>query len=164
MSWLLKLYPRRWRRRYGAELEDLVASQPRSFGLAADLLRGAIDARMHPQASATRARAAGGGDGSNETARSTRCREARGPGIRRALGTAALMIGATLAFVAIQSALREAYGDHPIVEGIGRMSFPAITVLALPLYLRGCSRFAKVALMGGTLLVLFAIGVLSGLV
>jgi hypothetical protein len=28
MTWMLKLYPRTWRQRYGAELEELVASQP----------------------------------------------------------------------------------------------------------------------------------------
>ena len=36
MTWLLKLYPREWRRRYGTELEELVASQPKSLQLAVD--------------------------------------------------------------------------------------------------------------------------------
>src|SRR6185437_8341395 len=43
------LYPPRWRRRYGAELADLVAGQPFSIGLALDLIGGAIDAWRHPQ-------------------------------------------------------------------------------------------------------------------
>ena len=49
MTWLLKLYPPRWRRRYGAELADLVAAQPFSIGAAADLVAGAIDAWLHQE-------------------------------------------------------------------------------------------------------------------
>ena len=49
MRWLLKLYPPRWRHRYGAELTDLVAGQPFSFGGAIDLVAGAIDAWAHPE-------------------------------------------------------------------------------------------------------------------
>ena len=49
MTWLLKLYPPRWRRRYGAELTDLLAAQPFSIGVAVDLMAGAIDAWFHPQ-------------------------------------------------------------------------------------------------------------------
>jgi hypothetical protein len=49
MTWFLKLYPPRWRRRYGAELADLVATQPFSMGAAIDLVAGAIDAWLNPQ-------------------------------------------------------------------------------------------------------------------
>ncbi len=49
MTWMLRLYPRGWRRRYGSEVMALVASEPRSFRLFLDLLAGAIDARLNPQ-------------------------------------------------------------------------------------------------------------------
>lgn len=49
MTWMLQLYPRAWRRRYGAEMRELVASERRSFRLFLDLLAGAIDARLDPQ-------------------------------------------------------------------------------------------------------------------
>jgi hypothetical protein len=49
MTWLLYLYPPRWRRRYGAELGDLIAARPFSIGGALDLLAGAIDAWIHPE-------------------------------------------------------------------------------------------------------------------
>lgn len=49
MTWMLRLYPRGWRRRYGGEVTALVASEPRSFRLFLDLLAGAIDARLNPQ-------------------------------------------------------------------------------------------------------------------
>jgi hypothetical protein len=49
MTWLLKLYPPRWRRRYGPELTALIAAQPFSIAAAIDLLAGAIDAWFHPR-------------------------------------------------------------------------------------------------------------------
>jgi hypothetical protein len=49
MSALLRLYPRAWRARYGAELEDLVAHRPLGLGGAIDLARGALDAHLHPE-------------------------------------------------------------------------------------------------------------------
>ena len=50
MSFLLRLYPREWRRRYGAEM-DAVLCQGGRLGPrdTIDLLRGALDARLHPQ-------------------------------------------------------------------------------------------------------------------
>lgn len=47
---ILRLYPAAWRDRYGDELEDLLAHRRVRAGDLADLLRGALDARMHPQA------------------------------------------------------------------------------------------------------------------
>lgn len=47
MKWLIRLYPARWRRRYGGELEQLVADLHRERSrpaIAADLVRGAIGA------------------------------------------------------------------------------------------------------------------------
>jgi hypothetical protein len=52
VTWLLRLYPPRWRRRYGEELAELVAAQPFSIGGALDLIAGAIDAWLHPHLAA----------------------------------------------------------------------------------------------------------------
>lgn len=41
MSWLVRLYPPSWRRRYGEELEGLVRDMPGRAGTALDLLVGA---------------------------------------------------------------------------------------------------------------------------
>lgn len=49
MTWLLNLYPPRWRRRYGGEFRALIAPLPFSFGLAIDIIGGAIDAWTQPQ-------------------------------------------------------------------------------------------------------------------
>jgi hypothetical protein len=43
---VLRLYPRWWRARYGAEIEALLDDRPVGFRGAVDLARGALDARM----------------------------------------------------------------------------------------------------------------------
>jgi hypothetical protein len=45
------LYPPAWRRRYGLELAELLATQPVSYRTAIDLVAGAIDAWLNPQSS-----------------------------------------------------------------------------------------------------------------
>jgi hypothetical protein len=62
MTWLLKLYPPRWRRRYGKEFVALIASQRFSFVTVLDIMGGAIDAWTQPQ-SHLAARAAAQSDG-----------------------------------------------------------------------------------------------------
>jgi hypothetical protein len=49
MNWLLRLYPARWRERYGEEFSAVLASQRASVGLVLDVFAGAIDARLYPQ-------------------------------------------------------------------------------------------------------------------
>ena len=48
MTRLLRLYPGWWRRRYGDEVGEILESAPRRPGDRADLLRGALDAWLHP--------------------------------------------------------------------------------------------------------------------
>ena len=46
---LLRLYPRAWRERYGEELAaQLEEERPLRIGIVGDLLRGALDAHLHP--------------------------------------------------------------------------------------------------------------------
>lgn len=49
MTWLLKLYPPRWRRRYGEEFLALIAPQSFSIITVLDIIGGAIDAWTQPQ-------------------------------------------------------------------------------------------------------------------
>jgi hypothetical protein len=48
--WLLRLYPRAWRRRYEDEFAAVLEQQPTSFRLILDVILGAIDAHLWPQA------------------------------------------------------------------------------------------------------------------
>jgi hypothetical protein len=49
MSRLLRLYPAAWRERYGDELLALLDDHPATVSDHLDLIRGALDARVHPQ-------------------------------------------------------------------------------------------------------------------
>ncbi len=49
MNALVRLYPRAWRERYGDELAALLEDQPATLLDRFDLIRGAVDARLHPQ-------------------------------------------------------------------------------------------------------------------
>ena len=49
MTSLLRLYPRSWRDRYEAEFIHLMESRPPTVGDRVDIVRGAVDARLHPQ-------------------------------------------------------------------------------------------------------------------
>jgi hypothetical protein len=49
VSRLVRLYPPAWRERYLLELEELLAARPPTLRDRLDLLRGAVDAWIHPQ-------------------------------------------------------------------------------------------------------------------
>ena len=46
---IVACYPRVWRERYGAEFAELLVREGRSPRVAVDLLRGVLDAHLHPQ-------------------------------------------------------------------------------------------------------------------
>ncbi|MFY0518489.1 hypothetical protein [Lysinibacillus sphaericus] len=47
MKWLIYLYPRSWRKRYGDEITDLLEQTDWTFFMTIDLLRGIVDAWMN---------------------------------------------------------------------------------------------------------------------
>ena len=49
LALLVRFYPARWRERYGEEIADLLAAEPPNVPRAVDLLRGLIDAHLHPE-------------------------------------------------------------------------------------------------------------------
>jgi hypothetical protein len=48
MSRLVRLYPAAWRARYGDEFSRLIEERPTSLADRIDIVRGAVDARLHP--------------------------------------------------------------------------------------------------------------------
>lgn len=53
MNRLIELYPRAWRDRYEVEFLGVMEARMPSLGDRVDVVRGAIDARLHPQVAAT---------------------------------------------------------------------------------------------------------------
>jgi hypothetical protein len=58
MTWLLRLYPSPWRRRYGGEVAEMLAGRGFSLRVAIDLIAGAIDVWLHPSVTLAAATAA----------------------------------------------------------------------------------------------------------
>ena len=49
VRWILRCYPKAWRKRYEEEMLDFARVEGASIRIAVDLLAGALDARLHPQ-------------------------------------------------------------------------------------------------------------------
>ena len=158
MVWLLKLYPRPWRARYGGELAAILAAQQPSFGLAIDLIAGALDARLQPQVRTTATK----GDATMATQTTAtwllnRC-SVGGPKAserEQRLGGFA-MIATAIVFGGMYIWLRHRYHGIPAVEAVGYMTFPAMLLFYSQLaYLRGRSAATQIALVGGSLMLVY---------
>ena len=120
MTWLVKLYPPAWRRRYGRELEELISTQPASFGTAMDLIAAAADAWLNPQSS-TAVPAADGKGGQAMIGKMLQLRCAGyGPNVTAADArkAAAIIIGGSLAVVLVLTAATARYGKNPYLESL----------------------------------------------
>lgn len=159
MTWLIRLYPPAWQRRYGRELADLLATQPPSMRTAIDLLAGAADAWLNPQSS-TAAMAHAQGDGTM-IAKSLQLRRAGdGPGYTKAdaFKAAAVMIGGTLVLVLLLTWAIGRYGKNDFLEALLAASwlFPFLYSQRYT-ELKGRSGRVQAALIGGPAVILLAI-------
>jgi hypothetical protein len=129
MTWLLRLYPSPWRRRYGGEVAEMLADRGFSFRTAVDLVAGAIDVWLHPSATLAAASAAEPPVEEKKTMlnRIMRldCAGAYGPNLAKADAWRAgsVMIGCTLVFTGLWMAAHFRYPDNPYVEAVGVMPF-----------------------------------------
>jgi hypothetical protein len=148
---LLKLYPPRWRRRYGAEVAELIAMQRFSFGAAVDLIAGAIDAWLNPQLAAA-GTADTKGDGSM-IARTMQLKCAgHGPKISagdtgRATG---IMLGGTLALTLLWMWMVTQFGKNDYVMALSPMAYFLPMLLSLKYTsLKGRSARVQTIFIGG---------------
>ena len=160
MTWLIRLYPPAWRRRYGRELAELIATQPASFGTAIDLVAGAVDAWLNPQSStaATAADAKGAGAMVPKMLQ-LRC-AGHGPDVTAAdaLKAAAVTIGGTLALVLALTWAMARYGNNPYLESLLIVSW-LVPLLFSQRYtdLKGRSGRVQAVLIGGPAAIVIAI-------
>jgi hypothetical protein len=141
--WLLKLYPRPWRRRYGDEVAAIVAERPFSIALIVDLIAGAVDVWLHPDVTMATAMAASAGapkhpGGKNMTTRVLRFECAGGFTRREQWQSAAAAIGGTVVLSLAWLWLHVRIGDNAYVNALSVMSY-LIPILASMrfTYLRG---------------------------
>jgi hypothetical protein len=123
-SMLLRLYPRGWRRRYEPEMRELLAHESTSLRTVADLVAGAIDARLNPQA------AARGRVNKGETM--TRVFSCNPAGVSRQdqWRSAAWMIGGSIVLTVVAMLLERQFGENPLSEGLVYAAFPASLMLS----------------------------------
>lgn len=151
-SALVRLYPRAWRQRYGPEMRELLASEKPSLRTYADLLAGAVDARMNPQMPL--AQRAGRKQGADQMARILRCSPA-GVSVADQWRSAGWMIGGSLVLTAISTVLQQQVGRNALSEGLLYSAFPASLMLSSECtYLKRYSPAARAVMsIGGALLV-----------
>lgn len=124
MIWMLHLYPRRWRARYGEEVAAMVAGERPSFRLFVDLLAGAVDARLNPQL--TPDTTPQGGPPQVTTIQRLCARARRDD--KKVNGP--LMIGSSLLFVAIALVLQLGFDKVLVGQVLLFSAFPLSLVLA----------------------------------
>lgn len=136
MTWLLRLYPAPWRRRYGDEVAGMIADQRFSFRLAVDLVAGAIDVWLHP--STTLAAAAAAEPHTEEKNMSSRlarfgCAGAWGPDVTRAdhVKAAAVTLGGTIVMTLVWMAARVRTGDNAYLDALSAMAYLGPSVFSM---------------------------------
>lgn len=156
MTWLLALYPPRWRRRYGGELRALIGAQPFSFQTVVDLVAGAIDAWLEPQKIPMQPAPAGeegvtmigtmmklGCAGNARVARED---------VRKSL---AVTLGGTLLLTALWMALHVRLGDRTYVDAFSAMAFLVPYLFSMRYTsLKGRSLATQSIFIGGMILLL----------
>jgi hypothetical protein len=160
VTWLLRLYPPAWRRRYGREIAALLDGQPASFGTAVDLVAGAVDAWVNPQSSTTTSAAHSEGDAAM-IARNLqlRCAGEGTPYTRAdAVKAAAVTVGGTLLSMLVLTWAIRRYGPNDFLTAFMTVSwlFPFLWSQRYT-ELKGRSGRVQAVLIGGPAAIVLAI-------
>ena len=154
--WLVRLYPRAWRERYGEEMSAMLEQMRLTPAAIIDLVAGAIDARVAPHripASQT----ASGIDKEKAMFTNIMKRCAAGPALStrdQAIG-AAVMLGSSLIFAIAYVLAARRYPGNELVDAFGIMAFPAALLLSMPFtYVSGHSRITQAIIVGVCLVIL----------
>ena len=163
MTWLLRLYPPMWRRRYAAEVAEMLAGRRFSLRIAVDLIAGAIDTWLHPSATLAAAAAA-----MPPAAREKEqhmlskvlrldCSGYYGPGVTKEdqWKSGLSIIGWTLVLTLAWLGLRLRFRDSALVESLSTLPFFFSLVYSMRYtYLKGRPASVQaVFVAGGTLLI-----------
>jgi hypothetical protein len=164
VTWLLRLYPPSWRRRYGPELEELLAAGPASFRTAIDVVAGAADAWLNPQLSTASTAADSKGDAMVPKLLKLRC-AGHGADYTRADArkAAAVTIGGTLAIMLTLMWARARFGENPYTESLLLVSW-LLPFLFSQRYtdLKGRSGRVQFLLLGVPAVIVIAIALTAG--
>ena len=164
---LLRLYPRAWRERYGAEFLATVEPGPLNMQQVVDIVSGAIDARLSTDVRrATVASRVAPSEGGPMIQKSlTICERNQTRYTKRdGMIGGGVMLGATLFFTMLGLGLRRA-GWSATGEVVISLAFTGSLTLSMPFWLmKGQPWKAQVVIVGGTLAMLVAIGCVAELI
>ncbi len=160
MTWLLRLYPSPWRRRYGGEVADMLADRRFSLRIAVDLIAGAIDVWLHPDV--TMAAASAAELRPEEKTMTTPiagfdCSRAFGPNLTKAdqWKASTLMIGCTLLLTGLWVEAHIRLGDNPYVDSLSILPFMVGMLVSMRYtYLKGRPNSVQIVFIGGITLIL----------
>lgn len=157
MKYLIRLYPRAWRARYGEEFAALVEAQPVRPGLVLDILAGAIDAHLAPQLRRGLDEAVASTPGGTIMKRlALRCAGTAHLSLGEQLRFALLVLASSLATTLAYIWIKRVIGGNLFVEALGIALFPMVMVVGtMPMYLRNHSIAARIVLCGILLIVVY---------
>jgi hypothetical protein len=163
VTWLLKLYPPRWRRRYGQEFLALIAPQPFSFATVFDIIGGAIDAWTQPQ-SHLAARAAGQSEGDTIMLAKVMRLRCAGYGEKAttvdALKGAGVVIGGSILSVFIASWMRRQSVDPVYTQALTNNGWLLAFIVSMRYTsLKGWPGWTQAIFIGGLSMLLLSIAV-----
>jgi hypothetical protein len=164
MTWLLRLYPPPWRRRYGGEVAEMLADRGFSLRIAIDLIAGAIDVWLHPSATLAAAAAAQPEAEQKKTMlqRIARldCSGALGPDVTRAdqWKATVVAVGGTIVLTLAWMAAHIRIGDNAYVDSLSLMTFIIPLLYSMRYtYLKKRSLGVQVVFVGGFSLLVAAV-------
>ena len=157
---LLRLYPRAWRERFGEEFIETAGPGALAFQQVVDIVSGAIDAWLSADVRrASRHRLAPNGGGSMTLKSMAMCGRRNAPYTKRdALIGAGVMLGSTL-LLTTAGMFAHRNGWRETGQVLMSLSFTVSLTISMPFWLmKGQPWRAQVAIVGGTLAILLAIG------
>jgi hypothetical protein len=164
--WLLILYPRAWRRRYGDEVAEMLAGRGFSLRTSVDLVAGAIDVWLHPSETLAAARMSQSEQEEknmlNRIARLA-CDLPEGVSAIDQWKSAGVMIGGTVILTLAWMALRRGIGNPPYMDALGVMPFLIPFLFSMRYtYLKGRPASVQAVFIGGFSLLLAAFMLAAG--
>jgi hypothetical protein len=157
MTFLIRLYPRAWRARYGEELTALVANEAPTMRLVVDLVAGAIDARLNPQALPHRTASVLDEGGTTMRKMIAHCYPSEISPAEQ-WKSAAWMLGGTVVLSVVYIALRRQFGETLVIDAFGTAVFPITVLFALRnTYFKPYSLAARTVMIVGLMAAVFLI-------
>jgi hypothetical protein len=147
LPFLLRLYPRGWRSRYGVEVAEMLASERMTARTVLDLLAGAVDARVSPQSIVTLS-------SSREKTMKTFCGTATDISFRDRATSAIWLVAGTAVLTWLAIGFQQIFGRTLPIATLRYAAFPLSLLWASRWRtMKPYSRAAQAVILGGTAIV-----------